>query len=241
MRTWLFLLALLPNCTGCLYYAYPTLLYTPEQPVDSPGSTHAFRVDIDRTERKPAPTSTQYTLMRIPLDSRGLVPSQFEIAPASGVLNPLGITDSAPHERSEYTMTVRLYRPGFQTKELKAWGKAQDPHWLPASDLLGQEKAIDDLLAGPPTPFAAEKNSGFALEARRQSTWWEMKDQKLPRLGLQPGAVSAGQRQALQFAAGEYGRLANSPLANSPQMQAARERLQQKALWLKRYADQLSQ
>jgi len=237
MRRWLFLLMLLPNCTSCLYYAYPTLIYTPEQPIDNrDGSAHAFRVDIDRTERKPAPTATQYTLSRIPLDARGLVPSQLEVAPKSGVWNPLGVTESAQHEFSDYTMAVRMYRPGYQTKEIKAWDKARDPQWLKADNLAAQEKAIDDLLAGP------SEYPNFNLDGKTYSPvggdWWALKDQKTPPFGLQPGAASKSQRDALLFASGEYQRLANSPLAMSPNVQTARERLVSKAIWLRKYAEQ---
>jgi hypothetical protein len=229
MSRWLFLIALLPHCTGCLYYAYPTLSHTPELAVDNKdGSVQAFRVDIDRTERKPLAPITQYTLTSIPLDSRGLIPSQLELAPATGVLNPLGVVEGGQHERSLYTMAVRLYKPGFRTMEVKAWEKSRELQWFPAPDLLSQEKAIDDLLAVPPTP-----------DQPSTRTWWELKDEKLPGLGLQPGSVSSSQRKALEFAATEYQRLACTPIASSPSMQIARERLQQKANWLRHYAQQM--
>jgi hypothetical protein len=106
--------------------------------------------------------------------------------------------------------------------------------WVAAPTLVEQEKAIDDLLADPAAPI---RDGGFGFPFP-VGTWWEMKDKKSPGLGLLPGATSANQRQFLQFAAGEYGRLANGPAATSPNMQAVRERLQQKAIWLQRYADQ---
>jgi hypothetical protein len=229
MSRWFFLVALLPHCTGCLYYAYPTLSHTPELAVDNKdGSAQAFRVDIDRTERKPLAPITQYTLTSIPLDSRGLIPSQLELAPATGVLNPLGVVEGGQHERSVYTIFVRLYKPGFRTMEVKAWEKSRELQWFPAPDLPAQEKAIDDLLAVPATP-----------DQPSRGTWWELKDEKLPGLGLQPGSVSSSQRKALEFAATEYQRLACTPIASSPSMQTARERLQQKANWLRHYAQQM--
>lgn len=233
MTRWLMLLLLLPNCTGCLYYAYPTLTHTPELAVrNDDGGAHAFRVEINRTERKLDPTSTEYTLMRIPMDRKGVIPSQLELAPATGVLN-LGLVDGQPHERSHFTMHVRVYRPGFQTLEVKAWEKTRQLQWTPAADLLAQEKAIDDLLADPaaPTPLLGRDRPAFL-------SWWDMKDEKSPPLGLQPGAVSPSQRSALEFAASEYERLANSPGASTMNLQPHRERLQQKAIWLKRYAEQ---
>jgi hypothetical protein len=239
MSRWLFLIALLPHCTGCLYYAYPTLSHTPELAVDNKdGSVHAFRIDIDRTERKPLAPVTQYTLTSIPLDSRGLIPSQLELAPATGVLNPLGIVEGGKHERNLYTIFVRLYKPGFRTMEVKAWEKSRELQWFSAPDLLAQEKAIDDLLADPAAPQWSLDGKVKDIGTLATATWWEQKDEKSSGLGLQPGSVSPSQRRALQFAATEYQRLASTPNAGSPSMQIARERLQRKADWLRRYAEQ---
>jgi hypothetical protein len=246
MKRWLMLLFLLPQCTGCLAYAHPSVIYTPEQPLPTPnGSEHAFRVDVDRTERKPAPTSSEYTLMRIPLTANGIIPSQLEIAPTTGIYNPFGIGETKEHERSSYTMLVRVYRPAFRTIEIKAWDKTRELQWVAAPDLAAQERAIDDLLVDPALPVDHNMGSGpiraKTLEEAAQLgqlTWWEHKELKSPPLGLQPGSVASSQRSALEFAASEYQRLANGPAASSQNMQAVRERLQQKAIWLRRYAEQ---
>jgi len=226
MKRWLMLLACLtPNLSGCLPYVYPTVSHTPELTVpNADGSVHAFRVDVDRTERSPQPTTTQYTLSRIPIDERGLVPGQVEVAHATGIYNPLGIGETVAHERSQYSMSVRLYRPGYRTQEIQQWGKARDVQWSPAADLLAQEKAVDDLLALP--------------DATPRASWWELKDEKTPGLGLLPGLESNMQKQALLFASSEYQRLAGGPAASQPANQTVRERLQQKAIWLRRYAEQ---
>ena len=87
MSRWFFLVVLLPICTGCLYYAYPTLTHTPELQAPNPdGSVTAFRVDIDRTERQPLAPVVQYTLTKIIVDQRGLIPST-AILPFSAALN----------------------------------------------------------------------------------------------------------------------------------------------------------
>ena len=66
MPRWLALLFVLPQCTGCLYYAYPTVAHTPDLVIDNhDGGAHAFRVDIDRTERKPAATATEATTVAV--------------------------------------------------------------------------------------------------------------------------------------------------------------------------------
>lgn len=241
MPRWLALLFVLPQCTGCLYYAYPTLAHTPDLVIDNhDGGAHAFRVDIDRTERKPAATATEYTLSRIPIDTRGLVPSQLEVASASGVYNPLGIGDVKEHERSVYTMAIRLYRPGSQTMEVKEWDKSRPLQWMPAPDLESQERAVDYLLEDPERPDPARPNLIIATGVRTllPDTWWQQKDRKTPPLGLQPGNVSFSQRKTLEFAASEYQRLASSPPALAANMATTRERLQQKAIWLQRFAVQ---
>src|SRR5438105_1305342 len=102
MKRWLVLLALLPNCTGCLAYAYPTLAYTPPLTVPSADSVHAYRVDVDRTERTAAPTTTQYTLSQIPIDERGNLPSQIELAHATGIYDPLNVASGTTHETNKY-------------------------------------------------------------------------------------------------------------------------------------------
>jgi len=238
MKRCFLLLALLPQCTGCLYYAYPTISTTPELAAPTPdGSVHAFRVDVDRVERKDTPTATEYTLMRIPLDRRGHIPSQLELAPATGVWNPLGMGDVKEHERGQYTMLVRLYRPGYRTQEFKSWDKSRPVDWVEARDVLAQEAAIDDLLADPePRPTQAVQLVGRS--AMPKSTWWEQKDSKIPPLGLQPGITSPSHRAVLVFAASEYDRLANSPLVNAANMEV-RERLRAKANWLRAFSEQV--
>ncbi len=214
--------------TGCLPYVYPTLTYTPEVAVpNQDGSVHAFRVDVDRTQRAPLPTSHDYGLTRISIDTRGTVPSQLELASAIGMLNPFGVIEGAKHERTSFTMLVRLYRPGYRTMEIRAWDKSRELQWLSAPTLGDQERAIDELLA--------------PSDVDPKVTWWDRKDpkdEKAPGLGLQPGTSSVSQRQALIFAAGEFQRLASSPTAMTPTATPMRERMQQKAIWLRRYAEQ---
>jgi hypothetical protein len=132
------------------------------------------------------------------------------------------------HERSEYSMNVRLYRPKYCTQEVKAWEKSRPLLWTPASTLLAQEKAVDDLLAPPAA--AGQANTG---------TWWEQKDQKSPPPGLMPGAVSSLHHLALDFAAKEYQRLSDMRDASTPDMQPVRDRLRAKATWLSAYANQV--
>ncbi len=220
LRRLMLALVLVPNLTGCLAYAYPDAVYTPQQPIDNEdGGAHAFRVDIDRTDRKPKPSTVEFTLMRIPIDRGGLVPSQLEIAPASGVWDPLHVGGGIEHESNRYTMVIRLYKPGCETKELKAWDKARSPKWAPAPDLLSQEKAVDDLLAEP--------------GGDGKGTWWDLKEKP----SFQPGTVSKAQREALLFASLQYKRLSDSAAAHAANNSAVQQRLQQKAIFLQRFAE----
>jgi hypothetical protein len=246
MRRWLVLFALLPQCTGCLCYAYPTLSHTPTLAVPNPdGGAHAFRVDVERTERAPAAPSSQYTLSRIRIDERGLIPSQLELAHATGNYDPFSLMGGGTHERTKYTMQVRVYRPGYRTMEVKDWEKNAELHWVQAKDLVDQERAVDDLLSDRVSrdeirlingQFHPGPVAGPAPKSM-DSTWWEQKDHKSPPLGLQSGKdAPLAHRQALLFAAGEYERLASSPAASQPSAQTARDRLRAKAAWLRQYA-----
>lgn len=228
MRRWLILWAVLAlQQSGCLYYAYPTVAVVPALTVPNPdGSVHAFRVDIDHTQRPPLTPIIHYTLAKVPVDERGQVPSQLEVASASGIYNPLGLGDTGPHERSEYTMFMRFYRPGYQTQEVQAGERSRMLIWVPAADLPAQEKALDELLAAPATRSQPTPGS-----------WWDLKDDKNAGQGLQPGGIAPMHGNALRFAANEYQRLANSPAANTAPMQNVRDRLRSKSQWLRTFAD----
>lgn len=220
VRRWIFALLFLPQLTGCLAYAYPDLVYTPQQPVDNDdGGAHAFRIDVDTTAHQGKPSTVEFTLMRIPLERFGTVPSQLELAPASGIYDPFGIGGMPDHERHLYTMVVRLYKPGHQTKEIRAWDKARSPKWAPAPDLASQEQALDDLLAVPGTDG--------------KTTWWDAKDKP----SFLPGTVSKAQFDSLMFMSSEYQRLANWSPANAVGMEAVKARLQQKAIYLRNFAE----
>jgi hypothetical protein len=225
------LLALSPLCTGCLYYAFPSMSQIPELQVDNPDRTaHAFRVDIDRTVRDATTASVQYTLAEIPFDNN-TVPGQLEVAPVTGCYDPWKLFNNAGHERSEYTLAVRLYRRNYLTQEVKSWEKAHELVWLPAKDLAAKEKAIDDLLAPPSAPGQVARGP-----------WWDLRAEKSPGLGLQPGLVNPHMhRKALLFAAGEYTSMVESrfaPDATNPNMQKLRDRMRDKAQWLRGFADQ---
>lgn len=237
MKRWL-LLVVLANVTGCMPYVYPTLSHTPTVAVPNQDlSVHAFRVDIERTERHPGPASCEYTLSRIAVDERGMIPSQLELAHASGTYDPFSLMGRATHERTKYSMLIRLYRPGYRTMEVKEWEKSSNLNWVQAKDLTEQERAIDDLVSE-----RVSRDESYLINAapgltQRDPSWWELKDQK-SALGLRAGLhAPASHRQTLFFAASEYERLAMSPAAAQPNAQAIRDRLRAKGAWLRAYAD----
>jgi len=89
---------------------------------------------------------------------------------------------------------------------------------------------LEDNLVAKGFVTAPELAAGHANE--------RAKPLKNGKFGLQPGWASSLHRQALQFASSEYQRLASSAAATTPANQAVRERLQQKAIQLRIYADQ---
>ena len=123
MKRWLFLLFVLPQCTGCLGYVYPSVAYTPEVVVpNQDSSAHAFRVDIDRSDRKEAAVSTvsrvtppyyaastEYTLTRIARWPRHVVPPKKACPPRCTAAMTSSVRRSSPNRTNPW------FRVGRQT------------------------------------------------------------------------------------------------------------------------------
>jgi hypothetical protein len=213
-----------------MYYAYPAVSYIPEQTVYSrdggvDGSVSVFRVDVDRTEREGTTSQVVYSLAKIDVNERGQIPSQLEVYPVTGLYNPFQLTSNVKHEQSHYSMTLRLYRLGYQMQEVHSWERSRPVYWVAANDLAAREKAVDDLLATPTTPGQDVKG-----------TWWDQRNEKTPP--LQPGLIEQRlHRDALIFAARQYEILVDSPEASAPTVQPIRDRMRSKAQYLRTYAD----
>ena len=152
--------------------------------------------------------------------------------------------------RHEPDTRLRLYRPGFETIEIRPWHKTDRLRWMPATDLAAREKAIDDLLCTTDTEGSREVSSD--IEGRASELLlgpWEdalgsvsdRRSRNLPRderlwplaFGhLRPGTASEDHRRALEFAAFEYERLADQEFSEGPQPDKIRARIRKKSVWL---------
>jgi hypothetical protein len=206
---------------GCVQLPFyvPTMNVVP--PVKSgceSADVHAFRVDItDVVELKdgPPPECTFsgsnreiYELSRIPLAAGGAVPKQVGMSVDHGWCY-VGFFNLV-NTWTSHSVAIRMYRPGFETIELKAGQTLHALEWIEAPDLAAQEKAVDDLL-------------GVAI-LDRASTKSAKQD-----IRLEPGTKSSAHRDALLFAAREYERLAKTLSADDVGAPDVNARLREKA------------
>src|SRR5262245_42928426 len=211
-----------PLCAGCLgAYAYPTAAVVP--PVGLEKSTadtvHAFRVEIlDTSGSIEFSGSDEYVFREVPVDSRGRLPAQGMVGFGRGwwaLLISLNYT-----QRVHPTLRVRLYRPGYETVELKPWQRPGQIKWKPATTPEAREPAVDDLIA------TRETNEYYKIAPE---AW---KNERADYALAAP--TKDGQRAALLFVAGEYERLVSDASARGDKHSA--ERLIEKARQLRTLA-----
>lgn len=193
---------------GCFPYMYPELHHTQRLRLDDPeGDAHAFRVDMAEMPKE-ARNVTIERLCEIPVSSKEVVGSQTRSSITFGVF--MLPTLRFVNEGGE-TITVRVYRPGYELLECKSWEKMDDVVWTPAPTIQQQESVLDKL-------FPQNGAGGIASRspASRQ---------------LVPGSSSKAHRDALLFGASEFQRLAAK--AN---IEEQRERLNRKGNWLWEHA-----
>lgn len=215
--------------TGCLQVPF----YLPEygkvsatRPGCEPREVHAFRVDVtQKIELKDGPppefktTGTNVEnlqLTRIPLADDGTTPSQVAFNCASG-WTYVGFWNFV-NTCTSHAVAVRLYRPGFETIELKAGHDPREMQWHEALHLAAQERAIDNLLGANPL----ETSKSLSNELQRR---------------LEPGSKSTAHRDALLFASREYERIARAVSPDELDGSAFRARLMEKSRRLKSLAD----
>jgi hypothetical protein len=201
-----------PLSSGCFIpvgYAYPTVGMTP--PLHATATTEsvrAFRVDVHKEfgYMKPGGEST-YSLKEILISDDGWISSQAQFGFGyAWYLNCIAFTyDHEIHE----TLRVRIYRPGYETIQVKPWAIPKELVWTSAADLNAQETAVDALVAPGPI-LSSTDHSLFAQKT------------------LVNGSSSKAQRDALLFAASEYERLADLAAAGT-EGEALRDRLRGKA------------
>jgi hypothetical protein len=204
-----------PFCAPELSYVAPVALGTAGTEV------HAFRVDvtektvvnIDEKFKSAGGGVSYYELTPMPLSTRGTTSLQWDVSWAYG-WRSIGLWNYWP-TLTTHSVAVRLYRRGFDTAELRP-GKDGPDDWTKVTDLAAQEKAVDDLLGVSPlettSPLKPVRGTG---------------SHSPPALEL--GTKSAGQRQALLFAANEYEWLAHELTNPDPEEQVIRTRLLEKA------------
>jgi hypothetical protein len=228
MRRRLFAVLSLPclAAAGCLQVPF----YVPEftsVPSVQPGckeDLHAFRVDAtQRMELKEEPGREHtvrgenfetFELTKIQPSRGGATPQQVGVNASFGWCY-VGLWNYCTSYTS-HSVALRLYRPGFETIELKPGQPSSELQWQPATTLAAQEKAVDDLLGVSPLERI---NPKLATQQRR----------------LESGAKSAAHYSALLFAAREYERIARSVSPELPEPEA-RARLTDKANRLKAIA-----
>jgi hypothetical protein len=133
---------------GCLPYAYPKLSYVPGYESTNPNITdiHAFRVDVT-AHQADIDERNEYTLTPVARRSDGSFPPQTQLSLERGYY-VLGVALNYNVARL-HTVSMRLYRPGFQPVELTSWDSADKVQWQPAKDWVAQEKALGELLRRP--------------------------------------------------------------------------------------------
>jgi hypothetical protein len=205
---------------GCMQVPYflPEINYAPG--VDAKckrDEVHAFRVDVTQ---KTAVTDgrgkvTEYQeLTRISTSAAGTTSPQLGVTYSSGwrYVGVINFTASS----TEHGVTLRFYRPGYETIAIKPGEGVRELHWKEAPDLSAQVKALDDLLRG--------------------STLKSSKRVAVQQI-LEPGTKSAAQGQALRFGASEYERLARELSSASPEERAIQHALLEEADRLRALAD----
>ena len=204
-----------PLCIPEVSYVVPVDLGT------AGAEVHAFRVDvtektvvnIDQNFKSAGGGVSYYELTPMPLSARGTTSLQWDVSWAYG-WRSIGLWNYWP-TFTTHSVAVRLYRRGFETAELRP-GQDGPDDWTKATDLVAQEKAVDDLLGVSPldstSPLKPVRGTG---------------SHSPPALEL--GTKSAGHRQALLIAAGEYEWLAHQLTEPDAEEQASRTRLLDKA------------
>jgi hypothetical protein len=187
---------------GCLHVPFCTPEFSSVPAVNAGTDKldlHAFRVDVTQTmdlKEGPGPNYLvrgenfeKFELTQIETAPGGTTPPQRGMSAATGWCY-VGFWNYCSSYTS-HSIAVRLYRPGYETIELKPGQPAIALQWHEAADRAAQEKAVDDLLGVSPLERIDPKSS---------------QQQRL----LESGTKSAAHRESLLFAAREYERLARA-------------------------------
>ena len=239
-----------PLLSGCLVpvgTAWPSVGVTPPLQVVAGGNqVRAFRVDKSTSHGcMDFSHDNEYVLKEIPVSSAGWVSPQGKVAcDYCWYWNCIALTY---FNGKHHTVTVRLYQPDRQTLEIDSWDLPQGVRMGLMRDLADREKAVDELVSTRGANFWQEMYEKHDAHdpsgVESAESWFRF---------LAPGSKSPEHRQALLFAASEYERLAKTDPQDDPYsrvasggfclpyqapddktLQALRDRMMQKAAWLR--------
>ena len=182
---------------------------------------YAFRVDVTQktviteglTAVRGKITESQ-TLARIPTSAAGTTSPQLAVSFSSG-WRYVGLVNFTAAS-TEHGVSLRFYRPGFETIAIKPGEGVRELQWKEAPDLGSQVKAIDDLLRGP------SPQSSRRIDVEKI---------------LEPGTKAAAHREVLRFAAGEYERLSRELSSSTAEERSMQQGLLAEANRLKDLAE----
>jgi hypothetical protein len=181
---------------GCVPfgYAYPSLSATPSVEVGKRDEeVRVFRVDVaDVRGCIEFDGPDRYVFRPVPVSDRGRVPAQLQVAVDYGwIWNCIALIFN---QHTAHSVRVRVYRPGFQTVEVKPWQTEGKVAWVAAPDAVSREQAVDDLISAVATDRRALHSYKGEIPLPNSAFF----------RSLAPGSSCAGHREALLFAAAEY-------------------------------------
>jgi len=208
---------------GCvpIFYAYPSFSYVPALNL---GPAHdnifVFRVDVTDDESTPDLAKPgHYRFRQVHIAPHGTIVGQGKVAVDSGFYwNLIAVTYA---EKTDHTMRLRLYRPGFDLLEIRPYQNEAPMEWTAVSGLAAQEKVVDKL-----------------VQPTSKGTWTQThKDDKWGLAQVDPGSESPEHHNALLFIASEYERLATDMALEADDLAEACTRCHAKAKFLRELAD----
>jgi hypothetical protein len=85
-------------------------------------------------------------LSELPVTGGKEVPAQFKASLSHGYFFPLIVVNAFTH--TSHSLSLRLYRPGYELVEIKPWERIDRVVWRPAADVEAQVRSLEQLLAG---------------------------------------------------------------------------------------------
>ncbi len=177
---------------GCILpYAVPRVDYTPAVTLDAP--TEEVRVFcVDMASWRKVGVWQYERLSELSVTNTDATAAQVKPSLTHGVFIFAGALNH--HIKFDYSVALRVYRPGFELAEIEPWERAKQINWIPAPELDAQDAVLDRL-------FPLDLDD---LDDRDDWDDWSV----LPYRNVGLGSESTAHRKALLFGADEYDRLA---------------------------------